>query len=178
MSAVNVSVLLWGLWFRICSDTKWQSGDKTLMESLKAIKETTGVSPLVFAPISTNLYLQAFAFQCLQNMLGLFQILLNFMPADTLLNKTMRLLNQGRLIGNQHISAFFPCISISFIYHVAPDSDAHIQDADLLLFALYFTTLFAESKIACFLLQCHQFWKIIDSTLKMGLPRILSSALE
>lgn len=53
------------------------------MESLKAIKETTGVSPLVFAPISTNLYLQAFAFQWLQNMVGLFQHLKNFMHAET-----------------------------------------------------------------------------------------------
>lgn len=76
-------MFLWGLWFQICTDTKWQSGDKTLMESLKAIKETTGVSPLVFAPISTNLYLQAFAFQWLQNMAELFQRLQNFTHADT-----------------------------------------------------------------------------------------------
>lgn len=83
MSAVNVSVVLWGLWFRICTDTNWQSGDKILMEPLKAIKETTGVSAPAFASISTNPYLQAIAFQCLQNMVGLVQLLLNFMHADT-----------------------------------------------------------------------------------------------
>lgn len=48
------------------------------MESLNSIKEITGVSLLVFAPISINLYLQVIAFHCPQNNVELFHSLLTW----------------------------------------------------------------------------------------------------
>lgn len=62
------------------------------MESLNGIKETTDVSPLVFAPITINLYPQVVAFHSLQNKVELFHTLLNLMRADTSLNITIRVL--------------------------------------------------------------------------------------
>lgn len=120
----------------------WQTIEqryKTQIDSLNSnIKESTGVSLLVFSSISINVYLQVIAFHSPQNNVKLFHTLLNLMHADTSLNITMRVLViftpstvwvklgtidwQSAHLTDQY---FPPCILISFTYHLVPHSDTN-----------------------------------------------------